>query len=250
MKKITVALVVALPLLGHDITLFPRQHGRVINVSAKYGHPGDYSQADVHKMLELVMYAPGSSAAAHGKDLQTEGQAIVIAPVNVPEAQDGIWLFATRYDNGFYVKMPDGRSVATTKMEAPTATTSTRNVKFGKAAVLVNHSSKDYARVVGHRLEVVPQSNPFEAKPGSKLPVLIRFDGKPLAQVGVELGDGEIARKEEDIPRYETKSSGVAEIPISKKGLQVIGVDYKTASSYPQLATEDAYTATFTFELK
>ena len=201
-------------------------------------------------MLELAIYAPGATKAANSKALKADGDVITVEPIAVPSGQDGVWVFATRYDNGFYVKTAEGRTISTTRMDVPAAVSSSRNIKFGKALMLVGQAGKDYARVVGHRLELIPQSNPFDLKLGGKLAVMVRFDGKPLPDVGVETGDGEMVRKEEDIPRYKTNAQGIAEVPFSKTGLQVIGIDYKTVSSYPRLAQDDAYTATLTFELR
>jgi uncharacterized GH25 family protein len=39
---------------------------------------------------------------------------------------------------------------------------------------------KTYKRVMGQKLEILPESNPYELKPGQRLKVLVLFDGQPL----------------------------------------------------------------------
>lgn len=56
-----------------------------------------------------------------------------------------------------------------------------RYTRYIKALVQVGElRTKDYARIVGQRLEIVPLRNPYQMKSGETLPVQILFDGKPL----------------------------------------------------------------------
>lgn len=245
--KILITLLLPIgSLLAHDIALFPKMDGNSVIVVAKYGHPGDYQAAALQKMLELDAYAPDGRKISMVKEMKLEGSSII---ATLEGAGSGTWVMATRYDNGFYVKTAEGRMIATTKMEYPAATTSTHNFKFGKALIVSGKPGAQFSRVVGHRLELIPKVDPFTLKPGDKLPVEVRFEGRPLKGVGVEIGDGATPMKEDDIPRYTTDASGVAMVPIQKGGLQLVAVDHKAPSKYPELAAEDAYSATLTFVL-
>lgn len=54
--------------------------------------------------------------------------------------------------------------------------------RYLKALFQVGDQSDDiYNRVLGQRLEIIPQSNPYGMKPGDTLRVRIIFEGKPLA---------------------------------------------------------------------
>ncbi|MGP8201091.1 MAG: hypothetical protein ACLQU4_16495 [Limisphaerales bacterium] len=53
------------------------------------------------------------------------------------------------------------------------------------------------------------------------MPVQALYEGKPLAGVGLEIGDGKTKMKEEDIPRYQTNEQGIAQVPITHGGLEV-----------------------------
>lgn len=52
--------------------------------------------------------------------------------------------------------------------------------KFSKALIVVESADKNYEKVLGHRLEIVPTSNPAAAKIGDELSFKILFDNKPL----------------------------------------------------------------------
>lgn len=235
--------------LAHDIALFPRMRDSALEVLAKYGHPGDYLPASPSKLVELTAYTPEGKIIACEKTVKQEGESLLVS-VPRTDVGSGTWLFAARYDNGFYVKMPDGRSVNTTKLEVPNAVTATHNFKLGKALFARGPAGPGYDRVVGHKLELIPQRDPLQMKVGGELPVVVRFDGKPLRGVGVEIGDGVTPIKETAIIRYKTNASGTANVPIQRSGLQLIAVDHNVPSVSPMLATEDAYTATLVFTLK
>ena len=47
-------------------------------------------------------------------------------------------------------------------------------------------NDQTWKRQTGHRLEIVPLSNPYGHKPGDQLKVLVLFDGKPLSNAQIE----------------------------------------------------------------
>jgi len=69
-----------------------------------------------------------------------------------------------------------------------------------------------FFRVIGHRLKIVPQADPFSLKAGEKLPVLVLFDGKPLAGEEVEAGD-ETVLMWPDLEKPKTNAKGMAMMP-------------------------------------
>ena len=156
-------------------------------------------------------------------------------------------LLTAQYDNGYWVKTESGYR-NTGKREFPEADESLYSTKFAKALVSLEQLAPTaYARVLGHRLELVPQDDPFRVPVGGTLHVLVLFEGKPLEGVGVELGDGVTPQKEADIPRYRTNGEGIAEVPIRKPGLQVIVVDHTAPSRHPDLAAKEQMAATLSF---
>jgi nickel transport protein len=103
--------------------------------------------------------------------------------------------------------------------------------------------------VIGHCLELVPLTDPFALKAKEIMKVRVYFEGKPLADAGVEIGDGVTPRAEEDILRYKTDASGVSEVPITQPGLQLLVVEHTAPAIHPDLCDRDVSIATLSFVL-
>ncbi len=67
---------------AHDIAVFPAAGDRGLTLVVRYGHPGDYQDTLAGKLVALE---PGL---------------------------DGVWVFSAFYDNGFFLRTADGRSVS------------------------------------------------------------------------------------------------------------------------------------------
>ncbi len=252
MPKRSVRLLLACllaPLAGfsHDITLFPQVNGRSVRIAGKYGHPGDYSAAVAAKLIELDAISPSGQKSPWVSRVKLEDGVLVASE---DQLSPGTWVFSARYDNGYYVKDAAGRFINTSKQEVPKVTQSMHIVKYAKSIVAVDTPSGSYKRASGLRLELVPQADPFTLKTGQDLPVQVLFNGKPLPNVGVEIGDGATPIEESKVKRYQTDSSGIARVPVTRTGLQLIAVDYKTPSQYRDLADDESYSSTLTFILK
>jgi len=104
-----------------------------------------------------------------------------------------------------------------------------------------------------HRLSGIPYlqliTDPFALKPKDTMKVRLYFEGKPLADAGVEIGDGVTPRAEENIPRYKTDASGVAEVPIAQPRLRLLVVEHATPAIHPDLCDQDVAIATLRFVL-
>ncbi len=206
---------------AHDIVLVPKDNG----LTVRYGHPKDWQPIDREKLIELQVLAPEGPGVDRlgavkraGLDLQMAGG------ISRPS------LVSARYDNGFWIEGApgaDGKPVwrNTGPFMTPTAKSVTLSVKFAKALSGTAADPATYGRTVGHLLELVPQKNPLAVKAGETLPVLVLFDGKPLADAGIENSD--LVRKldEDKIPRYKTDGNGIAQVPLRAKGINTLAVD-------------------------
>lgn len=233
-------------LVAHDITLFPELSGRGITLTIRYGDPGEYEPAVVLKLLQLDAYVPDGTKISFRDGVKAEGLSLVTSQRNAEKQQDGTWLFAARYDNGFYVHTVDGQALATTKVDFPAAKDSAHYFKFSKALLRVGRNSGGADRVLGHRLELVPHADPFSLERGDRLPVEVLFDGRPLAGVEVEIGDDTAVARGE---KPKTDEKGIVLVPIQNAGWYRIAVDRRVPSQFPTLFADDDYTATLTFSL-
>jgi nickel transport protein len=254
MKRLIVAVAVAGlgsgVLQAHDIAVFPTLADGGIAVAVKYGHPGDYTATSPGKLIELDAYAPSGERKSLAGRLRPDGTSLMtsVAIDKNGSSEQGTWVFASFYDNGFFVKTADGRSVNTTKADYPAAETATHNLKFGKALLNAGGASRGYDRVAGHRLELIPRADPFavQAGPGGdgELRVEIQFEGKPLAGATIDLyTDASSA----STVKFVADQSGVARVKLSRSGLHVLSVTHDVVSRHPALATRDVYAATLVF---
>lgn len=245
-------LVVACPVSAHDVwvTVDKNQIGS-LRAMVHHGHPGDMKTPDQDKLFEFNMFAEGQSKRSLLPGIKNASQGNMPVLITEPVAiERGFVLLAARYDNGYWVKTPNGYR-NTSKQQVPSAEDSLLSIKFAKALFQTSAAeSHEYGKIIGYRLELVPLGNPFLAKPGESLQVRVYFDGKPLVGTEVEIGDGITPMEEKEIPRFKTDNQGVAVIPVSKWGLQLFVVDHILPSTHPELAERELYNATLSFVLQ
>lgn len=223
------ALASTLPIAAaaHDLVLIPEPNG---NLTVRFGHPNDWQPADKERLLDLRVTGSAGAASAPLPALTSRGLNLEAANA----APSGTAAMATaRYDNGLWVTVPDasGKPVYynTSKAMLPQATSTMAAIKFAKGLYGTADDQTVFKREAGHLIELVPQRNPATLKPGDTLAVLVKFNGKPLAHVGVELTDA-ATQTAEGQQKFMTNGSGIAEVPIQRAGLNVVSVDYDKAN--------------------
>lgn len=243
------ALVVVTNGRAHDIVVFPEASDGTIKVDVKYGHPQDYQPIAAEKLYRFDAMGPTGSPQSWRSALKLDAMDLKMS--QRPNWTDaGVTVLAAQYDNGYWSKNDAGETVNTSRLANPKTTMASHNLKFGKALVATGPKHDGFDRVVGHKLELVPMTDPFDVKVGDRLPVLVRLNGKPYAGAGVEIGDSITAMPENEITRYKTDAKGVALVPIGKSGWQVIGVDFEEKSPQQRLADQEKYTATLVFKTR
>jgi uncharacterized GH25 family protein len=237
-------ILCAIDLAAHDIMLIPQSAGGQIKLTGRYGEPGSWGTASVGKLMDALAYQPDGRIVPLNKGLKQDGANFQVIPVEAG-SQSGLWIFTTAYDGGFTVKTTDDRTINSTKMDYPAATSSYHNLKFGKTLVAIGEHKSGYDRVVGHRLEIVPQADPFTLKADEKLPVLVLFDGKPLVGEEVEAGD-ETVLMWPDIEKPKTNAKGMAMMPVHS-GLNRMAIEIERPTRTPALVDKDGYSASLIF---
>jgi uncharacterized GH25 family protein len=247
-RGLTALLLVMLAALtvgvdAHDIAVFPLVKGPDLHLTVKYGHPGDYSATAAGKLIELTAFDPGGEKQAIAGRLRPEGTSLISAPAPFAASGSGTWVFAASYDNGFFLRTAEGRSVNTTKAEYPAASNVTHNLKYGKALL---GSGPGFDRVVGHRLELVPRQDPATLKAGDEITVEVRHEGKPLSGATLlRYTSAETA----DAVEHKSDASGLVKVALPRSGEHILSVEHGFPSRHPELATRDAYAASLVFTI-
>jgi nickel transport protein len=89
--------------------------------------------------------------------------------------------------------------------------------------------------------EIVPKENPFEKSVGEQFPLMVIFEGKPLADTSVYTEKGQ---------EVITDQNGVALIKIEEKGIQFISARHKVPATENSGLDYHMFTTFFNFEVK
>lgn len=201
-------------------------------VEVRYGHPGDLSLPEKARLYELSATGGSGKAAVPRDRFEVAG-----GRLSVP-LPAGASMVAARYDNGFWVKTADGYR-NTSRHNLPDNLSSVWSEKYAK--LLLDGAGS--TRPAGHRLELVPLTDPYGLKPGEKLRLRVDYAGKPLAGAKVEIGDG---KTEADPPLTVTADSrGIVAVDLLP-GETVLLVEHQGPGSFPNLADKDQMAAALT----
>lgn len=78
---------------------------------------------------------------------------------------------------------------------------------------------RGFDRIAGLKLEIVPETNPLALKPGDELPVLVRWDGKPLADQQVSA----LSSADPETPvKARTDANGRARLKLHRAGVWLL----------------------------
>lgn len=125
-----------------------------------------------------------------------------------------------------WTKTPSGMKKGT-KADFPGASISNMYEKFCKTLVLVGKPNDAWKKQVGHKLEIVPISDPAGFKAGREASFQILFEGKPLSTEVLATYDGCTKTPNSYAWYTEADDKGVARVKFSSKGLWLVRVQHK-----------------------
>lgn len=109
-----------------------------------------------------------------------------------------------------------------------------------------------YTRPLGHRLEIVPEADPYALPSGEPLPVRLLFDGKPLVNARIVIGSTDArTATQSNMTGVRTDAQGHARLQLGRAG----GVHYVHALHMIQATGRtdvewESFWATLTFEAR
>jgi uncharacterized GH25 family protein len=121
--------------------------------------------------------------------------------------------------------------------------------RYLKSLIQVGDRRDDtFKKILGQKLEIVPQANPYDLKPGDALPVLLLFEGKPLAGVRIEshcrVGDKVTTQT------AVTGKDGIASVKLDGAGTWLVRLVHMRRCADREEADWDSFWASFSFGLK
>ena len=140
----------------------------------------------------------------------------------VPVADGGSMVILANKDGGVWCTTNEGGKSGTRKdLEAQglKVLKATKNDKYVKAIVNASKDDKNFAVETGQPLEIIPVTNPADAKVGEYFDVKILVDGKPYSGPILASYDGFAPEYEETYAYASQAAQGIAHIKITAPGL-------------------------------
>ena len=239
--------------LAHDYwivpdTFYPHENS-LIKVAFSCGHSyfGTVETPDITK-YRLSLITP------HGQQIPLAYSRIEpkAAWSIVPVFRQGTYIIATSsIAPSYWSKTIDG-SIPEPKSRVKNAVRGGKYVKSVKTFLRVGKPSDSFKRILGYRIEIVPQKDPTTLRPGQSLPLLVLYNGKPVKDVTV-FGVYEGYRPaEKGAYPVETKTgpNGIAYVKLTKPGKWLIGARYQFDTAGNPDADYENYRAYMMFQIE
>jgi nickel transport protein len=244
-----VATMTAGSAVAHDIWMTTSRADGQQTAEIVFGDLVGLELADLKKIVSFELVSPAGTIDLQKSltEATSSGHPVLKSK---PFSATSNAILAVTYDNGFWTRRPgdkrpgDEAWTNTNKLMMPSAAESTWSVKWGKTLL----GPGSYAVVLHTRLEIVVLRDPYSTPVGSKLPVRLELDGKPVAGAAIAHTDGLEKLPDSQQPKVRTGENGVAEIPIGRKGPYLLTVDVETASLSGKLAEKDNLYASLSFD--
>ena len=235
------------PAHAHDIwaTVDRAPDGTQMIADIGFGDRDDRAMPDPVRIVELDVIGPSGTtdlrrplkATARQGQPVLETRAFPISPGSI---------IAIIYDNGFWAKKPgDKNPTNTSPLLAPDGTDLHWTVKYSKML----YGQNAYKKVLNQRLEITALKDPFTLNKGDMLPVQVAYEGKPVAGIEVNYGDGVTPVPDAKLPRVKTGTDGIANVPLDRLGPYLIVVDANEPPADKRFATYDHVFSSISFDL-
>lgn len=191
-------LLLALPLLGRDLYLWPSRFivspGERVTVRFNQGEtiPQSTDSIDMNLLRDFNLLSPYASYTVERMRVERNS---IVGRIRIPRRGE---LLLTARTN-------------------PTTAGQGRSQEFAKAILFAKESSDQYRRVVGFALEIVPQQDPYSIHAEGFLPVEVLWHGKPAPGVSVDAAHT-TGKPASLAVAGKTGSDGRIRIPISAAG--------------------------------
>ena len=140
--------------------------------------------------------------------------------VTPKDLSQSVILVATKDGESWCVTNEGGKTGSRKELEASGLKVISANKydKYAKAILNTSHDDKNYSRVLGHPLEIIPVTNPADAKVGEYFHVKILLNGQPYTGPVWATYDGFVTEYENTYAYYTEAENGEAHIKITAPG--------------------------------
>ena len=220
----TLALViVSVPAFSHELTI------KAVSNELKAGEPFHATVQSAHKFIvpeEVEILARVKAGIIEdGKFVESElksneKELCIDFTVTPKDLSQSVILFATKDGESWCVTNEGGKSGSRKDLEAQglKVLSSNKYDKYAKAIFNSSHEDTNYTRVLGYPLEIIPVTNPADAKVGEYFNVKILLNGQPYTGPVWATYDGFVTEYENTYAYYTEAASGEAHVKITSPG--------------------------------
>ena len=249
-RLLTVTLLASLALSAHDTYLMPMKFtvksGKPLFVSV---HNGDSFPASEHatppdRLITSLTHLRIAGRATHGVAEVTKTGSMYVTAQTKPKL---LVLPAEKFEA--YLAEEGLQRIALKRKDRGQSGTPGREIysKFAKALVTVDAPDAGFSKPVGLPIEIVPQADPSTLAPGSTLPVLVMWNGKPASGLQVERAWAHGGKSDRKVIGR-TDAQGRIDIPVDSPGKWRLHAVHMQAST--QAAADwESFWASLTFEV-
>lgn len=237
----------SLPLAAHDLYL--TANGNQVCAGIGEAFPASENAVTADRLNLFRVYAKGSSTDLAGKVVTKQ----FCAPIPAANAYIAEMIVQPRFiklkgtDFAGYIH---GEGLTRVEAARGQSDAEGRELYSRYSKLLVGQLGNSATKQLGHALEIIPQRDPSELKPGDPLPVIVTFKGKPLAdaQVSAVYANAKLNGHEYPVTTR-TDSAGKATLKLDRPGLWYARIIYmEPAQNDPEIDWR-SYFSTMTFEV-
>ena len=227
LKRVTILalilVLVSIPAYSHELTI------KAHSTAMKAGEPFPVTVQSAHKFIvpeEVeILERVKAGIIEDGKFIPSELKAnepelCIDFTVTPKDLSQSVILVATKDGESWCVTNEGGKSGSRKDLEAQglKVISSNKYDKYAKAIFNTSHDDKNFASVLGFPLEIIPVTNPADAKVGEYFHVKILLNGQPYTGPVWATYDGFVTEYENTYAYYTEAENGEAHVKITAPG--------------------------------
>ena len=227
LKRVTILalilVLVSIPAYSHELTI------KAHSTAMKAGEPFPVTVQSAHKFIvpeEVeILERVKAGIIEDGKFIPSELKAnepelCIDFTVTPKDLSQSVILVATKDGESWCVTNEGGKSGSRKDLEAQglKVISSNKYDKYAKAIFNTSHDDKNFATVLGFPLEIIPVTNPADAKVGEYFHVKILLNGQPYTGPVWATYDGFVTEYENTYAYYTEAENGEAHVKITAPG--------------------------------
>ena len=221
---LAVVLSFVTPALSHELTI------KAKDSAMKAGEPFHATVQSAHKFIvpeEVeVLERVKAGIIEDGKLIESQltgndPELCIDFTVTPKDLSGSVMLVAIKDGETWSITNEGGKTGTRKDLEAQglKVIRSTKNDKYAKALFNTSHEDTKFAQVLGHPLEIIPVTNPADAKAGSYFDVKILLNGQPYTGPVWATYDGFVTEYENTYAYYTEAENGEAHVKLTSPGL-------------------------------